>query len=171
VLGSAGLKLADPWVFGLVGGALALCIGLLPSAEQSPAFRPLHILLTVHFSVLSRVFFRADSLQSARAMADKLVSWDGVGVRDGLFRVEPLAVWLQKAPALAWAQPIAEWGILLLMIAGFAAHYTSSHKLELAAQRWMPRVPAVVVGMGLAVVVGGLSLLLAGPRANIYFAF
>jgi hypothetical protein len=34
-----------------------------------------------------------------------------------------------------------------------------------------PRIPAVVLGAGFAVVVGALGLLLAGPRPNIYFAF
>jgi D-alanyl-lipoteichoic acid acyltransferase DltB (MBOAT superfamily) len=171
VLGSVGLELQNPWLFGVVGGALALIIGLLPSVEEWPALRPVHVLLTVHFSVLSRVFFRADSLESARAMAGKLVGWDGLGVRDGLFRIEGLAAVLKDVPVLAWAQPVANWGILLLLIGGFAVHYTSSQAVESAAQRWIPRVPAVFMGMGFAVLMGMLSLLLAGPRANIYFNF
>jgi D-alanyl-lipoteichoic acid acyltransferase DltB (MBOAT superfamily) len=171
LLGAAGLRLDNPWLFGAVGGLLALFIGLLPKVDELPALRPVHVLLTVHFSVLSRVFFRADSLESARAMAGKLVSFDGFGVRDGLFRIEGLAAWLERVPWLAWARPLAEQGILLLLIAGFAVHYTSSPNVERLAQRWVPRMPAAVVGAGLAILMGGLGLLLAGPRANIYFAF
>jgi len=171
LLGSVALKLTHPWVFGLVGGGLALVIGTLPSVEDRPATRPLHVLLTLHFSVLSRVFFRADNLESAGAMVHKLVSWDGLGVRGGLFRIQGLSAWLKGVPALAWARPVAEWGILLLLIGGFAIHYTPSRNVEPTYQRWIARTPAVVVGVGFAALVGALSLLLAGPRANIYFTF
>jgi len=171
LLGAAGLRLESPWTFGAMGGLLALLIGLLPKVDELPALRPVHVLLTVHFSVLSRVFFRADSLEAARAMANKLVTLDGFGVRDGLFRIEGLVAWLERVPFLVWAKPLAEQGILLLLIAGFAAHYTPSQAVERFAQRFVPRIPAAAVGAGLAILMGGLSLLLAGPRANIYFAF
>ena len=171
LLGSAGLKLAHPWVFGLAAGGLALVIGLLPSVKDAPSTRALHVLLTVHFSVLSRVFFRADNLGSARIMVNKLVNWDGIGVRRGMFRIPGLSAWLEGVPALGWARPLAEWGVLLLLIAGFAVHYTPSRSVDSTSQRWIARAPAMLVGVGFAAVVGLVSLLLAGPRANIYFAF
>ncbi len=57
------------------------------------------------------------------------------------------------------------------MSGGFLLHYLPAQRLEFGAMRLLPRVPAVVVGMGVAVVLGVLSLVQAGPRANIYFTF
>ena len=171
LLGSVGLRLAEPWLFGVLGGALSVVIALLPKVEQWPTLRPVHVLLTLHFSVLSRVFFRADNLELAAAMAAKLTSWDGLGVRQGLFGIETLSAWLATVPTLAWARPMADWGVLLLLVGGFAAHYTPARAFEWTAQRWIPRVPGVLLGVSFAMVIGALSLLIAGPRANIYFAF
>jgi hypothetical protein len=104
-------------------------------------------------------------------MAEKLVHWDSLGVRHGLFGNEALSAWLNGVPALSWARPLVDWSVLLLMLAGFALHYTPARKVEETALRLIARTPAVAVGMGFAVLLGVLSLLLAGPRANIYFAF
>ncbi len=171
LLGTVGLKLPDPWTFGLASGVLALGISALPSAKARPVLRPLHVLLTVHFSVLSRVFFRADDLTLARAMARKVIEWDGLGVRDRLFEIQGLMTWLKQFPALAWAEPLAGYGILLLLIGGFALHYVPQSALVTLRGRLLPKVPAVVIGMSFAVLLGVTSLLLSGPRANIYFAF
>jgi D-alanyl-lipoteichoic acid acyltransferase DltB (MBOAT superfamily) len=171
LLASAALRLDHPWGLGVAAGALATFIGLLPSVNRRPSLRPLHVLLTVHFSVLSRVFFRADNLDSASAMAKQLVHWDGLGVRHGLFRIHSLAAWLGSERGLRWLEPFAEYGVLLLVIAGFAAHYTPQPRVDAAARKLFARAPAVLVGAGIAVLLGGLSLLLAGPRANIYFNF
>lgn len=171
LLASHGLKLAHPWAFGLASGVLALLIGVLPSVEFMPSTRTLHVLLTLHFSVLTRVFFRAYDLDSARALVDKLVHWDGMGVRGGLLGIQGLSAWLEGVPALVWAKPLSDWGILLLLLLGFAVHYTPSRPVDQATQRWIARVPAVVLGVGFAAMMGVLGLLLAGPRANIYFAF
>ena len=139
--------------------------------RERPASRPFHVVLTFHFSVLSRVFFRADSLESARAMAQSLVAWDGFGIRAHLFDIPALSAWLGQIPALAWAKPMACWGVLLMMIAGLLSHYTPPNAIDTLGKRWIPRVPAVVVGMALAALMGVVSLMLAGPRPNIYFAF
>lgn len=171
LLGSVGLELAHAGSFALVLGGLAFFVGLLPSADYRPALRPLHVLLTLHFSTLSRVFFRADSLESARAMASTLVAWDGLGIRDRLFEIQALSSWLKDVPGLTWLQPLAYWGVLLLILAGFLLHYVPSSASRVVGERLMPRLPAVVVGTGLAVLMGVMSLLLVGPRANIYFAF
>jgi D-alanyl-lipoteichoic acid acyltransferase DltB (MBOAT superfamily) len=165
------LELPRAPLIGVAGGAVALFIGLLPQPEQSPALRPVHVLLTLQFSVLSRVFFRSDTLESARAMLGKLTQWDGLGVRDGLFRLEGLARWLARSPELRWTEPLAHWGVLLLLVGGFALHYTPRERVERVVERVIPRIPSVVLGIGLAVLMAGLSLLLAGPRPNIYFVF
>jgi D-alanyl-lipoteichoic acid acyltransferase DltB (MBOAT superfamily) len=164
------LKVPNAWALGLTVGALSLGVGLLPSVAQAPRLRPLHVLLTLHYCVVSRLFFRAETLDAARQMAQSLLDFT-FEVRRGLFRIEGLAAWARESSQFAWMEPLAEWGILLLLIGGMAAHYLPSRALSLGAGRLLPRVPAVLVGLGLAVLFGALSLVQAGPRANIYFAF
>jgi D-alanyl-lipoteichoic acid acyltransferase DltB (MBOAT superfamily) len=171
LLGLAVLKLPSFLQLGLIAFALSFGVGLLPNAESWPTLRPLHVFLTLHFCVLSRLFFRAESLETARQMTRSLLDFSSLGVRAGLFRIEWLGVWAGERPALAWVEPIAEWGVLLLLIGGFAAHYIPSRSLESVAERLLPRVPAVVLGVGFAVLLGALSFLQASPRTNIYFAF
>jgi hypothetical protein len=171
LLGFTVLKLTAFLAFGLIAFALSFVVGLLPSVERWPALRPLHGLLTLHFCVFSRIFFRAESLEAARQMTHSLLDFGSLELRRGLFRIEWLGAWVKARPELAWAEPIAEWGVLLLLIGGFAAHYVPSRSLESLAERLLPRVPAVVLGVGFAVLLGALGLVQAGPRANIYFAF
>jgi len=164
------LKLPSFGQFGLVAFALSFGVGLLPSVERWPALRPLPVLLTLHYCVFSRIFFRTESLEAARQMARSLLDFSALEVRSGLFRIEWLAAWA-RVPALGWAEPLAEWGVLLLMIGGFAAHYGPSRSIEHGTVRLLPRVPALLVGVGFAALLGALSLVQAGPRPNIYFAF
>ena len=171
LLGSVGLKLVDPVQFGLVVGGLAFVIGILPTVSERPASQSFHVVLTFHFCVLSRVFFRADSLDSARAMAHALIYWDGFGIRAHLFDIPALSAWLGRVPVLAWASPVAYWGVLLLLVGGLLFHFTPASATRVVSERLIPRVPAVVMGMGLATLMGVVSLMLAGPRPNIYFAF
>jgi D-alanyl-lipoteichoic acid acyltransferase DltB (MBOAT superfamily) len=171
VLAAIGLRLPDPALAGKLTAALALFIALLPSPRAWPSFGPLHVLLTLHFSVLSRIFFRADTLDVAREIARKLVAWDGFGVRNGLLGNEALSNWLSTVPFLAWARPAADWCVLAVLLIGFAIHYTPARSIEQFALRFAPRVPALVAGVGFAILIGALGLLLAGPRPNIYFAF
>jgi D-alanyl-lipoteichoic acid acyltransferase DltB (MBOAT superfamily) len=168
---ATGLELPQAREIGIASSAVALLIGILPAAERAPSLLPLHVFLTVHFSVISRVFFRSDDLAGARAMLGKLAQWDGLGVRDGLFRIEGLANWLARSPELRWAEPIAHWGILVVLVGGFALHYTPRDRVERVAQSLIPRLPSLVLGMGLALLMAGLGLLLTGPRPNIYFVF
>lgn len=165
------LKLPHAAELGVGAGLLSFFIGLLPSAERWPALRPLHVFLTLHYCVFGRIFFRTENLEAARQMASSLLDVRNLEVRTGLFRVEPLAAWANTSPALRFLAPLAEWGVLVVLIGGFLLHYVPARRVELGAMRLIPRVPAVVVGMGVAVVLGVLSLVQAGPRANIYFAF
>ncbi len=171
LLARVALRLPAPLSFALAGGALALLLALLPSAEKRRWLTPLHVVLTLGFSVLTRVFFRADDIGAARAMAEKLAYFDGFAVRDGLFGNEPLAAWLGSTSALSWAKPFGEQCVLVVIGLGFALHYVPAGPLERFATRLIGRAPAPVVGLGVATVLGVTALLLSGPRANIYFAF
>lgn len=165
------LQSSDPWLAAQLGGALSLVIGLMPGPGRFAALRPVHVFLTLHFSVLTRIFFRADTLDAARVMTGKLVSWDGFGVRTGLLGNEALTEWLALTPLAAFARPLGDWCVLGLLVLGFALHYTPARRAEQAYLAFAPRVPAVLAGIGFAMIAGALGLLLAGPRANIYFAF
>jgi hypothetical protein len=165
------LLLASPILWGAGAGLVCIFIGLLPPSEERTGWRPIHILLTLHFSVFSRVFFRAEDLSHARAMVEKLADWDSLGIRPGIFRMQGLAAWLDQHEAFSWGRPLAEWGILLVLLAGFAVHYVPSATIERAAARVIPRSPGLLVGVGLAMMLALFSILLSGPRANIYFAF
>jgi len=164
------IGLESPWVFAGLGAGTAFTLGLLPRADAAGWLRPLHVFVTLHFCVLSRVFFRADTLDGAREMLKKLAAWDGFGVRTGLFGNEALSE-LLRTPAWSWALPLADWCVLILLVLGFALHYVPALPFERAAARLARETPAVVVGVGFALLFGALGLLLAGPRANIYFAF
>jgi alginate O-acetyltransferase complex protein AlgI len=176
VFGSAALfgklfvGLASPWTFAGVGAGIALVLAILPRTDAVSWLRPLHVLVTLHFCVLSRVFFRADTLDGAREIFKKLVAWDGFGVRTGLFGNEALSEAL-RGSVLSWASPVADWCVLGLLVLGFAMHYLPAAPFERAARRFTRESPAVLVGVGFALLFGALGLLLAGPRANIYFAF
>lgn len=152
-----------------VSAGCAIAVALLPSGA---AWTPLHVLLTFHFTVLSRVFFRADSLDQASQMVQKLVTWDGLGVRDGLFRAQAAADWF-AAHGLgntALGQ-LANVAILLLLICGLGLHFVPAKWTDGLGTRCVARAPAPIVGLGFALIAWLISVALSGPRANIYFAF
>ena len=110
----------------------------------------LHVLLTFHFTVLSRVFFRAESFASAKTMTNGLLAFDGYGVRPGL--VTP---WV--AAALAF---------------GIAYHFTPKSWVDVHALRWFRRIPGPLLGILFALLGLWLMKLMDGqPRAFIYFQF
>lgn len=160
---------ASVWGAGI--GLITLAVGLLPSLSAVPGLKPVHILLTVHFSVLSRIFFRATDLEAARATIQKLLEFDSLGVRPGMFRIQGLSAWLGTHPAFRLLTPFAEWGILLLIVGGFVLHYLPTQRLELRLSVQFSRIPGVFIGASFALLLGLFSLLLSGPRANIYFSF
>jgi hypothetical protein len=121
----------------------------------------MHILLTFQFTVLSRVFFRADGMEGARVMIDKLLHWDGAGVREGLFRFPPL----ESAPGLG------EYGLAILLGVGLAWHFTPRRWVDEWARDRFARLPAPVLALVVAVLAVLVMNILEGPRANIYFAF
>ncbi|MCY1060350.1 MBOAT family O-acyltransferase [Nannocystis sp. SCPEA4] len=151
-LSSAVLQLGQPESLGLAGFAVAMFLIVARLPETGTAWNTaLHVLLTFHFTVLSRVFFRADDLDTSRKMIAGLLRFDAHGIRDGL-----ISPWVWTA-----------------LIAGLAYHMLSPKEL---VDRWsyaiFRRVPGVVIGLGLALLALVVHLLLSsGPRANIYFQF
>jgi hypothetical protein len=135
-----------------------------------------HVVLTFHFTVLSRVFFRAETLDSAREMCAQVLRWDGRGVRPGLFKVQWMEDWVVAATQSA--TPLRETGVwvadhamLLLLVVGTFWHFTPREWVDVRLRRRMLALPAPVIGIAYAALALVLMNLLTGPRANIYFAF
>jgi D-alanyl-lipoteichoic acid acyltransferase DltB (MBOAT superfamily) len=160
-----------PLVLLATGTAALLC--LLPRSEAASWLRPVHVLLMFHFTVLSRVFFRADNLDRAKEMVSRLLEFDGHGVRPGLFRIQALGGWLEGAPrgVAALLQPLANQGLLVLLVLGLGYHFTPATWTDSAGKRLFARTPGFALAMGFAAMLAVMSQLLSGPRANIYFAF
>ncbi|MEM9458659.1 MAG: MBOAT family O-acyltransferase [Myxococcota bacterium] len=142
-----------PWPEALgVGGFMALVfvvVSWLP-VTGSKVNNVLHIVLTFHLLVLSRIFFRAPDLQTAREMVMGLASLDGYGIRDGL--VSP--------------------GVGLALLLGLVYHFTPKAWVDEHACRLFRRLPGVVMGLVFAALAYGLMTLMDGqPRAFIYFQF
>lgn len=177
VMGLLGL-----WVFqlelleaSLLGGVLFVCLAsnsLLPRNSPSAWWVIVHVALTFHFTTLSRIFFRANSLDQAREMALKLVRWDFLGVREGMFRYRALHESLSQWGD--WARPlvsISDWAVLLLLAFGTALHFAPARWTEVLGMRLVRRTPAPALGVAFGLAALLVARLTAGPRANIYFAF
>jgi len=171
-----GLPFDSSLLLGMLTFVVAVVNGLLPPATQSRLWAFAHVMLTFQFTVLSRIFFRADSLEDAGQMIGQLLHWDSLGVREGLFRMQGLYDWLfdradtlgDLADPLLWA---AHYGLLAVIVVGLGYHFLPvrwSERLGQGLTRWMP-APAIAVALA-----GGMFLIsrmLEGPRANIYFSF
>lgn len=171
-----GLPLDTALVLGAVAFVIAVFNGILPVASEGTGWSLIHLLLTFQFTVLSRVFFRADSLVEAGQMTAKLVTWDFLGVRDGLFRLQGLHGWATaNATSLGdLAGPLlvfSQWGLLILIVAGLGYHFLPARWSEGIGQRITRWLPAPALGVALACSMLLISRLLDGPRANIYFSF
>ncbi|MCA9706084.1 MAG: MBOAT family protein [Myxococcales bacterium] len=109
-----------------------------------------HVVLTFHLLVLSRIFFRSPDLQTARRMVAGLAALDGYGIREGL--VSP--------------------GVAAALGLGLVYHFTPKAWVDEHACRLFRRLPGVVMGLGFAALAYGLMVLMEGrPRAFIYFQF
>ena len=175
-----GLGLGLPRDAAILGGGIAFVVavinGILPVATAGAAWSLIHLILTFQFTVLSRVFFRADSLTEAGQMTAKILSWDFLGVREGLFRIQNLHAWVSaNATGLGdLAEPlrfISEWGLLIVIVGGLGYHFLPSRWSESIGQRVTRWMPAPALGFALACSMLLVSRLLDGPRANIYFSF
>lgn len=135
-----------------------------------------HVFLTFHFATLTRVFFRSDDLDKAKAMIAKLLEFEPRGVREGLFRIQGVHDWLREVgdPTRGWLRAVdlaAEYGLLILLVAGTAYHFTPRAWIDERFRGWFSRLPGPVIGLIYAALCLLILHLLDGPRANIYFAF
>ena len=169
---------------GIAAAVFALIV-LLPEPQRRPDEAPsrwqrwsipIHIFLTFHFAVLTRVFFRAEDFARAKQMIAKLLEFEPRGVREGLFRIQGIHDWLHEtwAPSTWFFAPVdwlAEYGIAILLIVGTAYHFTPREWVDVRFKDWFCKLPGPVIGFAYAVLCLVLLHLLDGPRANIYFAF
>jgi D-alanyl-lipoteichoic acid acyltransferase DltB (MBOAT superfamily) len=171
-----GLSLDHALLLGAAAFMIAVVNGIMPIATEGAGWSLVHLFLTFQFTVLSRVFFRADSLESAGQMTSKLLAWDFLGVRDGLFRLQGMHAWVRAnvealgdlaGPLLVFSQ----WGLLIVIGGGLGYHFLPSRWSEGIGQRITRWLPAPALGFALAFSMLLISRLLDGPRANIYFSF
>ncbi len=142
-----------PWPQSLGVAAFMAAVVAIVSWIPSPGGRlaaVAHIALTFHFLVLTRIFFRAPDLGTARQLVAGLVALDGHGIRPGL-----------ATPAV--------WGLLAL---GLVYHFTPRRWVDEWLCGWFRRLPGVVMGALFVLFAYGLMRLMDGsPRAFIYFQF
>jgi len=101
---------------------------------------------TLQFVVFTRILFRADSLENAGAIVERL--------RSGTWGLANVAPWV--------------WAVLLV---GFAAHYTPRRWYASARERFVT-LPAPVQGLALAALVAGLMRVASSEAVPyIYFQF
>ncbi|HEY0137220.1 MAG TPA: MBOAT family O-acyltransferase [Nannocystis sp.] len=150
-LGVNVLRLDPGTSAGLAGFAAAMFVIVAALPETGKWWNvALHVLLTFHFTVISRVFFRADDLDTSRAMIAGMLRLDTHGIREGLL-----------SPG-AWA----------VLVGGLAYHMTPKRWVEQYGYEVFRRLPGPVIGLLFAAASLGVYLLLSGgPRANIYFQF
>jgi alginate O-acetyltransferase complex protein AlgI len=135
---------------GLFAVVMFVIVARLPETD-TPWNTAVHVLLTFHFTVLSRVFFRADDLGTSRKMIAGLLRFDAHGLREGL-----ITPWV--------------WTALLF---GLGYHLlTPKGLVDREAYAVFRRLPGPVIGLLMAALALAVHLLLSsGPRANIYFQF
>jgi alginate O-acetyltransferase complex protein AlgI len=166
-----GVYTACLFAFAVV--ALSLLISYLPEPGSRPWWTAIHVALTFHFVTLSRIFFRSEDLETARVMAHQLFTFDGHGVRSGLFKMQGLWQWATNLGGAIGGSlaVLANNGIFWLLVLGLAYHFAPSSWVERPARRFIRSAPGPVVGVLVAMVAWLGLALLTGPRANIYFSF
>jgi len=140
---------AGAWVMGGFAVVMVLVVAWLPENGHW-ANGALHVLLTFHFTVLSRVFFRAESFDVAKRMCQGLLAFDTHGLRPGL---------------------ITPWVGLALAV-GCIYHFTPRRWVDEHGLAAVRRLPGWLLGLLFAALCLGLMLLMgSAPRAFIYFNF
>jgi len=174
-------------VLAAAAGLFFLLVVVLP---DRPALAAVHILLTFHFTVFSRIFFRSENLENSRMMIRKLLDWDelrdrivvaghrGVDwewVRPGIWRHPGACEWVESADLVAWVEVPLLWMarnlLLLVLVFGTLYHFTPKRWVDEVLAPRLGRLPAPVLAILLAILCVMIMHVLDGPRANIYFAF
>ena len=135
-----------------VGGLTAFFFVLVASLPMTgtPLNTAAHIVLTFHFTVISRIFFRAESFEVAKRMVAGLLDFDG-----RFLRPDFLGPWV--------------WVALIL---GTAYHFTPKRWVDQNLYGAFVRLPGPMLGLAMGLLGLGLMKLMAGaPRAFIYFQF
>ena len=143
------LDLQQASILGAGVGAVFLIVAWLPM-PKGKLLVAVHVLLTFHLVVLSRIFFRAPDFETARRFIAALLPFETWGVRPGL------------ATPGVWA------GLLF----GLAYHFTPTAWIDVHVRGLFRKTPGVLVGLASAGLFYALMRLMAGsPRAFIYFQF
>jgi len=128
---------------------LFLIIAWLPM-PKGKVLVAVHVLLTFHLIVFSRIFFRAPDFGTARRFIDALLTFDTWGVRPGL----------------------GSTGVWVALVLGLAYHFTPVRWVEVHLRGLFCKMPGVLVGLAASGLLYGLMRLMDGsPRAFIYFQF
>jgi D-alanyl-lipoteichoic acid acyltransferase DltB (MBOAT superfamily) len=150
-LGHYVLKM--PWDLAGILGAFMLVVFALTSwlpQKGGKGIAALHIVLTFHYVVIARIFFRAPDIETARSFVAGLFTWDGHWIRDDL-----ASIWV--------------W---LVLGFGLVYHFTPTKWVSEYARDLFRKVPGVVLGLAFVALAYGLMVLMQGaPRAFIYFQF
>ncbi len=153
-IGSTFLQLSVEQSVGLAGfvitAVLILCGLPLFTRKSSKWMGMIHIFMTFHLLVISRIFFRAPDLETARAYVAGLLQFDGRFIRPDL----------------------VDWPVWALLAIGLAYHFTPKKWVETHLFNFFRRMPGIVIGLGFLALCYGLMKLLEGaPRAFIYFQY
>jgi D-alanyl-lipoteichoic acid acyltransferase DltB (MBOAT superfamily) len=151
MLSRYGLALSAQQAGGLTGFTVVMFLFVTWLPQTGTLFNTaLHILLTFHFTVVTRIFFRTDTFDAAKRMVDGLLTWEGHFLRPGL-----LGPWVWVA-----------------LVGGIAYHFTPKSWVDERLFALFRRVPGPLLGLGMALVGLALMKLMAGaPRAFIYFNY
>ena len=134
---------------GVFAAAMFLFVTVLPMTG-SRLNTALHVGLTFHFSVLSRIFFRSPDFATAKSLCAQLLTFEGAGIRSGLL-------------------PPELWAVLIL---GTAYHWTPKAWVDVIAWDAFRRIPGWALGVLFAALSLWLMHILAGaPKAFVYFQF
>ena len=134
---------------GVFAAVMFLLVTLLPVTD-SPLNSAIHIALTFHFTVISRIFFRAPDFATAKQMCARLLAWDGNWLRPGLL---PTELWI----ALGF---------------GLAYHWTPKSWVDVRLWHVFRRIPGPVLGALMAGLALALMRIMDGaPKAFVYFQF
>lgn len=142
-----------PWEqalgLGAFGTVAFIAVASLP-AKGGKLLAATHIFMTLHLVVLSRIFFRAQDLDTARAFVSGLLALDTHGIRPDL-----VSIWIYVA-----------------LVGGLAYHFTPKRWVDEVLLSVFRRTPGIVLGLLFVALCYGLMMLLQGaPRAFIYFQF